>query len=46
MRLKTPEITVAVMQELNRRGTLSNALAGRNESQLNVLLDFLIRYFI
>uniref|UniRef100_A0A2D4L154 U3 small nucleolar RNA-associated protein 15 homolog n=2 Tax=Micrurus TaxID=8634 RepID=A0A2D4L154_9SAUR len=38
-----PEVTVAVMQELNRRGVLKNALAGRDEKQLNVLLSFLIR---
>ncbi|ETE69713.1 U3 small nucleolar RNA-associated protein 15-like protein, partial [Ophiophagus hannah] len=38
-----PEVTVAVMQELNRRGTLKNALAGRDEKQLSVLLSFLIR---
>ncbi|XP_026549263.1 U3 small nucleolar RNA-associated protein 15 homolog, partial [Notechis scutatus] len=37
-----PEVTVAVMQELNRRGTLKNALAGRDEKQLSVLLSFLI----
>ncbi|XP_067424970.1 U3 small nucleolar RNA-associated protein 15 homolog [Emydura macquarii macquarii] len=43
---RTPEITVAVMQELNRRGTLKNALAGRDEKQLNVLLAFLIRYVV
>ena len=31
IRLYTPEVTVAVMQELNRRGTLRSALAGRDE---------------
>uniref|UniRef100_A0A8C4VKB2 U3 small nucleolar RNA-associated protein 15 homolog n=1 Tax=Gopherus evgoodei TaxID=1825980 RepID=A0A8C4VKB2_9SAUR len=45
-RNRTPEITVAVMQELNRRGTLQNALAGRDETQLSVLLAFLIRYVV
>ncbi|XP_036383295.1 U3 small nucleolar RNA-associated protein 15 homolog [Megalops cyprinoides] len=42
IRMKTPEVTVAVMQELNRRGTLKNALAGRDEKGLSVLLSFLI----
>ncbi|GCB75454.1 U3 small nucleolar RNA-associated protein 15 homolog [Scyliorhinus torazame] len=43
IRIKTPEITTGVMQELNRRGTLQNALAGRDEKQLSILLGFLIR---
>ncbi|XP_077203537.1 U3 small nucleolar RNA-associated protein 15 homolog [Paroedura picta] len=43
-RSNPPEVTVAVMQELNRRGTLKNALAGRDEKQLSVLLSFLIRH--
>lgn len=43
VRSNPPEVTVAVMQELNRRGTLKNALAGRDEKQLSVLLSFLIR---
>ncbi|XP_029430713.1 U3 small nucleolar RNA-associated protein 15 homolog [Rhinatrema bivittatum] len=46
LRAKTPEVAVAVMQELNRRGTLKNALAGRDEKQLSVLLTFLLRNFI
>lgn len=41
-RYKKPEITVAVMKELDRRGTLKNALAGRDEQQLCHLLHFLI----
>ncbi|XP_070599246.1 U3 small nucleolar RNA-associated protein 15 homolog [Erythrolamprus reginae] len=41
-----PDVIVAVMQELNRRGTLKNALAGRDETQLSVLLSFLIRNMI
>uniref|UniRef100_A0A8C9RVF8 U3 small nucleolar RNA-associated protein 15 homolog n=1 Tax=Scleropages formosus TaxID=113540 RepID=A0A8C9RVF8_SCLFO len=44
VRLKTPEVTVAVIQELNRRGTLKNALAGRDEKGLSILLSFLIRH--
>lgn len=43
-RVTPPEVTVAVMQELNRRGTLENALAGRDERQLSRLLSFLIRH--
>ncbi|XP_041855543.1 U3 small nucleolar RNA-associated protein 15 homolog [Melanotaenia boesemani] len=41
-RLKKPEVPVAVMKELDRRGTLKNALAGRDESGLSQLLHFLI----
>uniref|UniRef100_A0A8D0BFP5 U3 small nucleolar RNA-associated protein 15 homolog n=1 Tax=Salvator merianae TaxID=96440 RepID=A0A8D0BFP5_SALMN len=44
VRKNPPEVTVAVMQELKRRGTLRNALAGRDEKQLSILLSFLIRY--
>ncbi|XP_078252733.1 U3 small nucleolar RNA-associated protein 15 homolog [Rhinoraja longicauda] len=43
IRVKNPEVTIAVMQELNRRGTLQNALAGRDEKQLAVILNFLNR---
>ncbi|XP_061585477.1 U3 small nucleolar RNA-associated protein 15 homolog [Cololabis saira] len=41
-KLKQPEVTVAVIKELDRRGTLKNALAGRDEQQLSRLLHFLI----
>ncbi|XP_010782642.1 U3 small nucleolar RNA-associated protein 15 homolog [Notothenia coriiceps] len=41
-RHRKPEITVAVMKELDRRGTLKNALAGRDEQALARLLNFLI----
>lgn len=41
-RHRKPEITVAVIKELDRRGTLKNALAGRDEQQLSQLLNFLI----
>ncbi|XP_015269075.1 PREDICTED: U3 small nucleolar RNA-associated protein 15 homolog [Gekko japonicus] len=44
VRSNSPEVAVAVIQELNRRGTLKNALAGRDEKQLTVLLNFLIRH--
>ncbi|XP_063819939.1 U3 small nucleolar RNA-associated protein 15 homolog [Pseudophryne corroboree] len=40
---RTPEVTVAVMNEINRRGTLKNALAGRDEKQLSTILTFLIK---
>ncbi|XP_008283140.1 U3 small nucleolar RNA-associated protein 15 homolog [Stegastes partitus] len=40
--LKKPEVPVAVIKELDRRGTLKNALAGRDEKQLSRLLNFLI----
>lgn len=46
IRTKTPEVTVAVMQELNRRGTLKNALAGRDEKSLSALLSFLIGHVV
>ncbi|RVE67937.1 hypothetical protein OJAV_G00086770 [Oryzias javanicus] len=39
---RKPEITVAVIKELDRRGTLKNALAGRDEQELSRLLSFLI----
>ncbi|XP_037536847.1 U3 small nucleolar RNA-associated protein 15 homolog [Nematolebias whitei] len=39
---RKPEITVAVIKELERRGTLKNALAGRDEEQLSRILRFLI----
>ncbi|KAM4710449.1 U3 small nucleolar RNA-associated protein 15 homolog isoform 1-T2 [Discoglossus pictus] len=43
IRVSKPEITVAVMHELNRRGTLKNALAGRDEKYLSSLLAFLLK---
>ncbi|XP_076218422.1 U3 small nucleolar RNA-associated protein 15 homolog [Aptenodytes patagonicus] len=46
IRLYTPEVTVAVMQELHRRGTLRSALAGRDEKQVNLLLTFVARRVI
>uniref|UniRef100_A0A3P8ZHS2 U3 small nucleolar RNA-associated protein 15 homolog n=1 Tax=Esox lucius TaxID=8010 RepID=A0A3P8ZHS2_ESOLU len=39
---RKPEITVAVIKELDRRGTLKNALAGRDEQNLSQLVNFLI----
>lgn len=35
---------MAVIKELERRGTLKNALAGRDEEQLSRILHFLIGY--
>ncbi|XP_018099908.1 U3 small nucleolar RNA-associated protein 15 homolog isoform X2 [Xenopus laevis] len=46
VRMKRPEVTVAVMNELKRRGTLKNALAGRDEKELSDLLIFLLKYLL
>ncbi|KAM8961750.1 U3 small nucleolar RNA-associated protein 15 homolog [Pelodytes ibericus] len=46
IRVQKPEITVAVMNELKRRGTLKNALAGRDEKQLSLLLTFLLKNLV
>ncbi|XDV29159.1 hypothetical protein PO909_032312 [Leuciscus waleckii] len=43
-RSSKPEVAVVVMMELNRRGTLKNALAGRDEASLARILDFLLKY--
>ncbi|XP_067246069.1 U3 small nucleolar RNA-associated protein 15 homolog [Chanodichthys erythropterus] len=43
-RTHKPEVTVAVIMELNRRGTLKNALAGRNEESLTKILSFLLKH--
>uniref|UniRef100_A0A8C2K4Y5 U3 small nucleolar RNA-associated protein 15 homolog n=1 Tax=Cyprinus carpio TaxID=7962 RepID=A0A8C2K4Y5_CYPCA len=43
-RTSKPEVTVAVIIELNRRGTLKNALAGRNEESLTKILNFLLKH--
>ncbi|XP_072272356.1 U3 small nucleolar RNA-associated protein 15 homolog [Pyxicephalus adspersus] len=42
----SPEVTVAVLNEINRRGTLKNALAGRDEKQLSCILTFLIKRLV
>uniref|UniRef100_A0A2K6KRW6 U3 small nucleolar RNA-associated protein 15 homolog n=1 Tax=Rhinopithecus bieti TaxID=61621 RepID=A0A2K6KRW6_RHIBE len=42
--IKTPEITVSIIKELNRRGVLANALAGRDEKEISHVLNFLIRH--
>ncbi|KAM9810732.1 U3 small nucleolar RNA-associated protein 15 homolog [Neosynchiropus ocellatus] len=41
-RHRSPEIPVAVVKELDRRGTLKNALAGRDEKAVSQILNFLI----
>ncbi|XP_044131986.1 U3 small nucleolar RNA-associated protein 15 homolog [Bufo gargarizans] len=46
VRTATPEVTVAVMNEIERRGTLKNALAGRDEKQLSLMLNFLIKHMV
>nr|AAQ97804.1 unknown [Danio rerio] len=43
-RTTKPEVTVAVIMELNRRGTLKNALAGRDEVSLTKILNFLLKH--
>ncbi|KAM3939577.1 U3 small nucleolar RNA-associated protein 15 homolog [Leptodactylus fuscus] len=42
----TPEVTVAVMNDIERRGTLKNALAGRDEKQLSTILLFLMKHIV
>ncbi|XP_049618123.1 U3 small nucleolar RNA-associated protein 15 homolog [Syngnathus scovelli] len=45
-RHRKPEVVVAVMKELDLRGTLKNALAGRDERDVNRLLTFLIGHML
>ncbi|XP_072289471.1 U3 small nucleolar RNA-associated protein 15 homolog [Eucyclogobius newberryi] len=45
-RTRKPDITVAVIKELDRRGKLQNALAGRDEQGLSHLLSFLIGHLV
>ncbi|CAL8249154.1 unnamed protein product [Merluccius merluccius] len=42
LRFRKSEIPMAVIKELERRGTLKNALAGRDERELCQLLSFVI----
>ncbi|XP_020797597.1 U3 small nucleolar RNA-associated protein 15 homolog [Boleophthalmus pectinirostris] len=46
IRTRKPEIAVAVIKELDRRGKLKNALAGRDEQGLSRLLSFLIGHLV
>lgn len=46
LRTRKPEITVAVIKELDRRGKLRNALAGRDEQELSRLLSFLVGHLV
>ncbi|KAH9518423.1 snoRNA-binding rRNA-processing protein [Bulinus truncatus] len=41
IRKNHPEVTVSVMQELIRRGHIKTALAGRDDSSLRVVLQFI-----
>ncbi|KAL1257113.1 hypothetical protein QQF64_012658 [Cirrhinus molitorella] len=43
-RTNKPEVTVAVIMEINRRGTLKNALAGRDEQSLSKILNFVLKH--
>ena len=43
IRFKTPQITINVMQELIRRGSIRAALAGKTEKSLGILIKFIQR---
>jgi len=45
VRVNTPEVTLAVMEELMRRERLKAAIAGRTDNQVSVLLTFLTKNF-
>lgn len=45
-RVHTPQVTIGVMQELIRRGTIKAALAGKSEKSLGILIKFIQRYKI
>jgi len=44
LRQRKPEVCVGVLLELERRGTLKNALAGRDEKSLVTIQKFLLKY--
>lgn len=43
VRVKTPQTTISVMQELIRRGNIKAALAGKDEKSLSILIKFIQR---
>ncbi|XP_057204106.1 U3 small nucleolar RNA-associated protein 15 homolog [Triplophysa rosa] len=43
-RSSKPDVLVAVIMELSRRGTLKNALAGRDEESLTKIINFLLKH--
>ena len=43
IRIKTPQITINVMQELIRRDSIRVALAGKTEKSLGILIRFIQR---
>jgi len=45
VRVKTPEVTLAVMEELMRRQRLKVAIAGRTDREVAILLTFLSKNF-
>ena len=45
VRVKTPEVTLAVMEELMRRQRLKIAVAGRTDREVAILLTFLSKNF-
>lgn len=42
-RVNSPQVTVAVMEELIRRGTIKASLAGKSEKSLGILIKFIQR---
>ncbi|KAL4228220.1 snoRNA-binding rRNA-processing protein [Mactra antiquata] len=44
VRKKTPEVTIAVMQELIRRRAIKAALAGREGTGVNIIVSFIQRH--
>ncbi|XP_072050689.1 U3 small nucleolar RNA-associated protein 15 homolog [Amphiura filiformis] len=44
VRAKMPKVTISVFQELIRRGVMKNALSGRDEKWVRVMLTFLKRH--
>jgi len=44
VRIKSPEVTISVIQELIRRQALKSSLAGRDEKSVCMILKFLMKY--
>lgn len=44
MRVKRPEVTVSIIEELIRRDGIKAAVAGRDEKNLDILVRFLARW--
>ncbi len=41
--MKSPQVTISVMQELIRRGNIQAALAGKDEKGLGIVVKFIQR---